>query len=76
MAKHGWFRRLVFTLFLIVLLAAIAIAFGAYQYLGPYSGHQGEKFVEVQHGMSSHDIARLLSKQGIVRSPWAFLAVR
>jgi len=76
LAKHGWFWRLVFTLFLVVLLAAAAIAFGAYQYLGPYSDHQGEKFVEVQHGMSSHDIARLLSKQGIVRSPWAFLAVR
>lgn len=61
---------------MVVLLTGAAIAFGAYQYLGPYSGHGGETFVEVQHGMSSHDIARLLSERGIVRSPWTFLAVR
>ncbi|MFL6465844.1 MAG: endolytic transglycosylase MltG [Bryobacteraceae bacterium] len=76
MAKRSWFRRFVITSFIIVLLAVVAIAAGAYQYLGPYRGYGAETFVEVERGMSSRDIARLLSEKGVVRSPWAFLAVR
>jgi UPF0755 protein len=76
LAKRSWFRRLVVISFLVVLLAAVVLAIGAYQYLGPYRGYQGEKFVEVERGMSSRDIARLLADEGIVQSPWVFLAVR
>jgi UPF0755 protein len=76
LAKRSWFRRFVLTSFIIVFLAVVAIALGAYQYLGPYRGYGAETFVEVERGMSSRDIARLLSEKGVVRSPWAFLAVR
>ena len=76
MARRSWFQRVVFTLLMIALLAVAVAAISTYQYLGPYRGHAGEEFVEVERGMSSREIARLLSEKGVVRSPWAFLAVR
>ncbi len=47
-----------------------------YQYLRPYRSFGTETFVEIEHGMSSRQIARLLAAQGVVRSTWVFLAVR
>ncbi len=41
-----------------------------------YQGFQGETFVEIPHGMSSHGIAELLAQAGVVRSHWDFLAAR
>jgi UPF0755 protein len=76
MADRSWLRRLLLIFWVLVLIAAIGAVVGAYQYLGPYSGYEGETFVEVERGMSSRDIAHLLAQQGVVRSPWAFLAVR
>jgi UPF0755 protein len=76
LAKRSWLRRFALASVFIVLLAVVAAVVGAYQYLGPYRGYGTETFVEVEHGMSSRDIARLLSEKGVVRSPWAFLAVR
>ncbi len=76
MAKRGRFRRFLLASSAILLVGAAALAIGAYGYLGPYRGYEGEKFIEVERGLSSRDIARLLSRQGVVRSPWAFLAVR
>ena len=76
MVKRSWFRRVVFALLITALIAVALAAIGAYQYLGPYRGYGGEEFVEVERGMSSREIARLLSEKGVVRSPWAFLLVR
>ncbi len=54
----------------------MACAFAAYWYFGPYRGFQTETFVEIEHGMSSRDIARELANHGVVRSRWAFAAIR
>lgn len=63
-------------LFLVVLFALVAGGMGAYWYFGPYRGYTAETFVEIEHGMSSREIASMLAQQGVVRSPYAFLAVR
>jgi UPF0755 protein len=61
----------------IVLIFAVAgLGIAGYWYLGPYRGFGAETFVEIEHGMSSREIARVLARQGVVRSQWAFLAVR
>jgi UPF0755 protein len=57
-----------------LLLAVLGIA--GYFYLGPYTAPREQTYIEVQHGMSSRQIADLLAAQGVVRSEWAFLAVR
>lgn len=54
----------------------IGAGIAGYWYLGPYKGFRTETFVDVEHGMSSRQIARALAHQGVVRSQWAFLAVR
>jgi len=57
-----------------LLLAALGLA--GYLYLGPYTAPREQTYIEVQHGMSSRQIADLLAAQGVVRSEWAFLAAR
>ena len=47
-----------------------------YGYLGPYTAAHEQSFVEIERGMSSRAIAETLAERGLVRSPWAFLAVR
>lgn len=71
-------RRKVFGcgLVIAILIALIGAAIGAYWYFGPYKGFRTETFVDVEHGMSSRQIARTLAHQGVVRSQWAFWAVR
>jgi UPF0755 protein len=59
---------------MVLVLAGAAI--GGYWYLGPYRGFGAEAFVEIKRGMSSQEIARELARHGVVRSRWAFLAVR
>ena len=63
-----------------IMLAALVVLTGlgiaGYWYFGPYRGFGTETFVEIERGMSSRQIARILAKQGVVRSRWAFLAVR
>jgi len=49
---------------------------GGYWYFGPYRGFSTETFVEIEHRMSSREIARELAAQGVVRSRWAFAAIR
>src|SRR4051794_15283102 len=51
-------------------------ALAGYWYLGPYRGFRTETFVEIEHGMSSREIARQLAEKGVVRSRWAFDAIR
>ncbi len=72
----GLLRVLVIALLVVILFAVIAGGIGGYWYLGPYRGFGAETFVEIEHGMSSQDIARVLASHRVVRSHWAFLAVR
>jgi UPF0755 protein len=75
--QRGPLRR-----FLLLLTIAVGIAvlvagvLGGYWYFGPYRGFRTETFVDVERGMSSREIARELAKHGVVRSRWAFSAVR
>jgi len=63
---------------LLLVLAVLATVAGltGYWYLTPYRGFSTEAFVEIGRGMSARAIARKLEAQGVVRSRWAFLAVR
>ena len=65
---------------LIAVFAVAAILIGAvfagYWYFTPYQGFGTETFVEIEHGMSSRQIASILQRQGVVRSRWAFLFLR
>lgn len=54
----------------------IACVFAGYWYFGPYQGFSAETFVELEHGMSSQQIASALERQGVVKSRWAFLFIR
>jgi len=65
-----------FTRILILLVLALAAIGAGYWYLGPYPERSPETFVEIEHGMSSRQIADALAEHGVVRSRWAFLAVR
>lgn len=71
-------RRGLFGCGLLIALcfALIGAGLAGYWYLGPYKGFRTETFVDVEHGMSSRQIARTLAHQGVVRSQWAFWAVR
>jgi UPF0755 protein len=75
--RRGCLGRLfLLTILFLAVLAALAIGIGGYWYFGPYRGFGTEAFVEIEHGMSSRQIARVLAERGVVRSPQAFLAVR
>jgi UPF0755 protein len=75
--RSGSFRPLFVSLQILLAVAlALVLTLGAYWYFGPYQGFATQTFVEIHHGMSSKQIARQLTHQGVVRSWWAFLAVR
>ena len=63
----------VFLLFLLLLIAAGAAA--AWAVLTPYGPSQ-ETFVEVLPGSSSTHIARQLQQAGVIRTQYAFYAMR
>ncbi|HTU46127.1 MAG TPA: endolytic transglycosylase MltG [Bryobacteraceae bacterium] len=69
-------RALLTLLILVGVFALAGAAIAGYWYLGPYRGYATETFVEIDRGMSSREIARELAAHGVVRSRWAFLAVR
>jgi UPF0755 protein len=62
----------------VILLAFIlgGLSAAGVWYLGPFPAPREETFVEIEHGMSTRAIADTLAAQGLVRSNWAFLAVR
>jgi UPF0755 protein len=60
----------------VVVVLLIASVFAGYWYFGPYQGFGTETFVELEHGMSSRQIANTLERQGVVKSKWAFLFLR
>jgi UPF0755 protein len=75
--RRGRLGRLLPIVAGLVLIVVITIAFfDAYWYFGPYRGFGAETFVEVEHGMSSRQIAHTLENQGVVRSQWAFMFLR
>ena len=70
---------LSFPLVAILTVLALTLLLGgieAVRYLGTYRGFATESFVEIEHGMTSRQIARTLAAQGVVRSPLVFLAIR
>ncbi len=69
-------RSLAIVGILVILTCLVGAALFYRWYLGPYRNFQAQTFVEIEHGMSSRDIAETLQKRGVVRSRWAFLAVR
>lgn len=69
-------RALKVFLVLVVLFALAGAGIAGYWYLGPYRGYGAEAFIEIHRGMGSKEIARELAAHGVVRSRWAFLAVR
>jgi len=69
-------RALMALLAAAILIAVVSAVIAAYWYLAPYRAFGGQTFVEIEHGMSSRQIARVLAKQGVVRSQWAFLTIR
>jgi UPF0755 protein len=74
LASHSRWRRLLVILLVLVFLGGLSAA--SFWYLGPFRAPREETFVEVERGMSSRVIADLLAGEGLVRSRWAFLAVR
>jgi UPF0755 protein len=72
-SRHSFFGC---GLLIAVCIVLIGAAVAGYWYLGPYKGFRTETFVDVEHGMSSRQIARTLAHQGVIRSQWAFWAVR
>ena len=78
MARRRGFARTLFRLALLVLLVALLAGawFEADRYFGPYRAFGTDTFVDIERGMSSREIADILAAKGVVRSRWAFLAVR
>ena len=71
--QRGCLGRVLALLFVTALLA-VGVAF--YWFQTPYQNFRDSTFVQIEHGMSSRAIAQKLASQGVVRSQWAFLAVR
>lgn len=69
-------RLLAIAAALSIFVILVACVFAGYWYFGPYQGFGAETFVELEHGMSSRQIASTLERQGVVKSRWAFLFVR
>ncbi|MGH9583537.1 MAG: endolytic transglycosylase MltG [Bryobacteraceae bacterium] len=61
---------------LLAIAALLAAAAAGYWFFGPYRGFGAQTFVDIEHGVSSRAIARDLVRHGVVRSHWAFLAIR
>jgi UPF0755 protein len=61
---------------LLVLLAVLAGGFALYRLVAPYSGFQGQVFVDLPRGTSTGAMADLLARNGVIRSRWDFLAAR
>ncbi len=67
-------RRFFGVVLTLLVLGGLGVA--GFWYLGPVRAPQEETFVQIDRGMSSPAIADMLAQQGLVRSNWAFLAVR
>jgi UPF0755 protein len=75
--QRGPLRRfLLFVTIGVAIAVTVGCVVAGYWYFGPYRGYRTETFVEIEHGMSSREIARELADQGVVRSRWAFSVIR
>ncbi|PRO65149.1 endolytic transglycosylase MltG [Alkalicoccus urumqiensis] len=75
--EAGAVRKIVFTIFAVVLLTLTAVAFGSYQYvtasLGPKEEASSETIeVEVPIGSNVDSIAELLEEEGVIDSAMMF----
>lgn len=69
-------RAVWFTVVVCLFLLIVGCLFSSYWYFSPYEGFDTQTFVEIEHGMSSRQIARTLQRKGVIRSQWAFLLIR
>ena len=60
----------------ILFCLVVGIAVWVYWFFGPYKGFADETFLEIDRGTTTQEIASALAKEGVVRSRWAFLAMR
>lgn len=68
-----WFNRIL----VLLLLLAGAGWFGANYLLSkPYRGFEGDKFVEIERGTSTRQIAKQLAGAGVIENEWYFLTAR
>ena len=67
-------RRFFGIVFVLLIVAGLGV--GGVWYLGPFRATQEETFFQIDRGTSSRNIAERLNQEGLVRSPWAFLAAR
>ncbi len=75
--RRSRFRGCLFTgLVLVLVCALLGAGLAAYWYLAPYRNFGAQTFVDIERGASSSAIATKLQSKGVVRSRWAFLAVR
>ena len=61
---------------LFVIVAIAAIAYVGWQLQQPYKGFSEPVIVEFPRGTSTSQMAAKLSAEGVIRSPWVFLAAR
>jgi UPF0755 protein len=73
-SRVGCFLRLLVAAVLFCVL--LGVGAGLYWYFGPFKGYAGETFIEINRGTTTQEIAQTLAHEGVVRSRWAFLAVR
>lgn len=66
-------RRLLLVAILLVILAAGAVLYSVGL---PYKGYGQPVFVDIAQGTSTAEMARLLTREGVVRSEWQFLLAR
>lgn len=76
MPKPSRKRKRPLAFFAIVLAVAAVAVIAGYWLFGPYRGFGSPTFIEIAHGTPSRAIARDLEVHRVVRSRWAFLAVR
>uniref|UniRef100_Q01QZ4 Endolytic murein transglycosylase n=1 Tax=Solibacter usitatus (strain Ellin6076) TaxID=234267 RepID=Q01QZ4_SOLUE len=68
--------KLLRRLGVVILLIAAAGGFAAWRLAQPYSGFQGETFVEFPRGTGTRAMGEQLARAGVVRSQWEFLLAR
>lgn len=66
-------RRLLLVVLLLLVIAAGALFYA----VGiPYAGYGQQAFVDIPQGTSTSEMARLLTREGVVRSEWQFVLAR